>query len=221
MTKTPVTLGSEDFPSKAAAKAYISTEILNNYEVGVPIDLDVHRSVLSGVLDLKDNRDEKVGAGIDYFYVAWKRDFAGDHPVTHDGKTIAIHRISGDDVDFGYTNTIDGSSQAAFVREALRAEIGDLRATYRSSQFRSGPVYDDAGYMIEKDSDAEVRYASPSWGDLTSAFARSVGGWASIETNSGDGTPQVGRRLVSPDVRQRWREFWTAEAHPTLRRKFR
>ena len=80
-------------------------------------------------------------------------------------------------------------------------------------------MYDMAGEPLSSHDEAEVRYGSPSWGALTFGFAREQGGWNAIETTSGDGEAQVGRRLKDDSVRDAWIEYYDANADPQLWKK--
>lgn len=215
MPRHPVELGSRMFPSKAIAKTYIRTEILNGYPLRRPIDNAEHIEVLLDVLRRKPNAAEKIGDGIDHFYVDSTSRFR--NYVRPDAKTIVIHRVRGEDVDFGYERVIDGSSDIDYAKEALRFEIEDLRDAFKFSRFDNGVAFDEeTGDEIADHSEAEVRYREPSWGRLTADFAESIGGWGQIQTHSGDGQAQIGRRLTSPEIRVAWREYWSGNANPVL-----
>lgn len=217
---TPITLGPRDFFSKSAAKTYIGSEILHRYGVGVPIDNQEHIEVLMDVLFLKDNADEKIGGGINYFYVEHTSKFR-DY-VSPDALTLVIRHIDPNerDVDFGYTATIDGADSAAKVKDALRHEAEPLRDRFKFGHFASGEVvHDIEGEPMTEHDQAEVRYGSPTWGEMTFAFAHVHGGWDAIETTSGDGDAQIGRRLVDDGLRTSWLEYWTDNADPILKKK--
>lgn len=215
-----VSLGPRDFPSKSIAKTYISTEILHHYPIGDPITDPEHIAVLMDVLRMKDNADEKIGSGIDYFYVDRTSRF--ENYVAADARTFVIRHTdpAEEDVDFGYTRVIDGGGHVAAVKDALRHEALAQRDAFKFSHFSGGgTVYDVAGEPMTGHEEAEVRYGSPSWGALTYAFVKEQGGWAAIQTTSGDGEAQVGRRLTDASVRDAWIAYYEANADPELWKK--
>ena len=132
----PVSLGPRDFPTKGAAKTYVSTEILHGYPVGVPITKEDHIDVPFDILRRKENSAEKIGTGIDHFYVDYTQKFK--NYVAADSKTIVVHRTSGEDVDFGYGRIIDGSTIVDYVKDALRGALLDYRDDFKFSRFAGG-----------------------------------------------------------------------------------
>lgn len=219
MPSHPVQIGSHLFASKSVAKSYVSMEILHAYAPGTPITDPDHIDTLFDILRRKRNAAEKIGTGIDHFYVTHTSNFRSY--VRPDALTIAIHRTTGRDVDLGYGKAIDNSSEVDHAKDALRHAVQDLRDGFKFSHFGSGsPAYDEEGIELNSHDDSEVRYRNPSWGKLTGDFADSEGGWVNVETHSGGGTnPLVGRRLVSEGQLDRWREYYRANAVPVLSRK--
>lgn len=215
----PVELGPRTFPSKIVARDYVSTEILHGYAIGVPITDPEHVGVLEAVVHRKLNAAEKIGGGIDYFYVAETRSFRPEAKA--EDRCIAIHHLDATepDVDCSYVKAIAGDEQVQFVTDALREGARPLRDAFRASAFSSTPTFDFYGTPLTTLHEAEVRYLSPSWGQLVLDFVQSEGGWSAVETTSGAGAPLIGRRLVDPDVLDRWHAFWRAHADPILVKK--
>lgn len=215
-----IELGPRTFASKTTAKAYVRSEILHSYELGEPITNPEHVGVLEAIVLRKPNAGEKIGDGIAHFYVESTRRFRSYAREEH--RTLVIHHANGDepDVDFSYEKAIDGEGQVDFVDDALRQEAQGLRDGFKFSSFDSGgTVYDYRGEPMTHHSEAEVRYGVPSWAKLVYDFVQSEGGWDAIQTTSGDGDAQIGRRLVDEDVRQRWLEHWHSNADPYLLKK--
>jgi hypothetical protein len=216
-----VELGSRTFPTKGIAKTYIRTEILRAYPIGEPISDPEHVAVLMDVLRRKENAAEKIGSGINYFYVDLTSRFRSY--VRADARTIVIHHRSANevDVDFGYERVIDDSSDVDYAKEALRHAVQDRRDDFKFSHFLDGATpLDQHGTPIESHEHAEIRYVDPDWGQLTSDFAASEGGWVVLETHSGDGVEaQIGRRLISDYLAGKWRDYYDANANPVLSRK--
>lgn len=214
----PIELGPRTFPTRTVAKTYMRVQILNGYEVGDEITNPEHIQILEDLLSRKSNAAEKVGDGISYWFVDLTNEYG--RYVSSDARTVAIMRTDGSKVDFGYTKLIDESEQIDFVQDALRHAVQDKRDAFKFSHFGSGTtIWDDRGAEIETHDLAEVRYSDPTWGRLTRDFADSVGGWDAIETSSGAGEGQVGRRLVSDEIRNTWRDWYEQHAYPYLRRK--
>ena len=220
MTAQRVSIGSHDFASKGIAITWMSQTILGGYDIGETITDPDHIDVLEDLLARKENAAEKIGTGIVYWYIGRTSDFG--RYVSSDAKTVAIHRTSGPDVDFGYTRIIKESAEIEYAKDALRHEILDLRDAFKFGRFGKGvPVYSDlTGEQIANAEDSEVRYRDPSWGKLTKDFAESVGGWPAIESHSGEGQGgQIGRRLVSEKIAEKWRDYYEQNANPVLTHK--
>lgn len=210
-------MGPRAFPNRTVAKTYMSTEILNGYDVGDEISNPEHVAILNDLLRRKPSEAEKVGPGIDHWFVDLTSNYR-DY-VRKDARTIAIRQTDGTRMDFGYTKVIDEGGHVDDVKEALRYAVQDKRDAIKFGAFDSPPVVDEQGDVIADPSECEVRYTGPTWGELTADFADSLGGWDNIETHSGQGVAQVGQRLSSEEVSDRWREYYDDHAVPHITRK--
>lgn len=210
-----MTLPSRTFPTRAAAKEYFRALHNTKYGVGEVVADPIDDKLLRELVELHPRADEKVGPGIDNFFIA--NTMSGDRDFVRPSYTgIWIRDTEGHTRDFSYNTAIDQPSEQAIVKEALRNEIEDLRITFRDQSLRSPVVCPRSGTVMHHWDEAAVVYESPSWSDLTAAFAVSVGGWTSLETDSGDGETKVGRTLRDHDLARRWRTYWQMNAHPLV-----
>jgi hypothetical protein len=190
-------------------------DILRNsgYGVGDEIDDPVHDLMLREVIERHPDRDEKIGVGIDHFYIGLTAD--GDRvAVRPDATGIWLRRTNGERVDFSYQTAIKGGNPKTDAKEAMRLAVEEIRYDYRDAIYAAGGSAYSAltGVEITSHKDAQVIYISPTWGQLTYRFAESEGGWAAIATHSGHGGVRVGGGFEDVEMEQRWLDFHETHA---------
>ncbi len=136
----PFVTPSRTFNSRTEAKNYIRDEILHAYPVGEPIRRGLHHQLLSEVLELHPNADEKIGPGIDYFYVEETWRLPGKEAVGRDERAILVVRTDGEQRDWSYTHVIDRPTPAANVKSALAFALETGRLARRDADCAAGPV---------------------------------------------------------------------------------
>jgi hypothetical protein len=212
MPAQPVTLDSFSWPTQTAALATFRDILRNSgYEVGDRVDNPVHDLMLREVIERHPDRDEKVGVGIDHFYIGLTAD--GDRiAVRPDAIGIWIRRTDGTTVDFSYQTAVRGGNLKTDAKEAMRLAVEEIRYDYRDAIYAAGgPVFSDlTGAEISARPDAQVIYLDPTWGQLTYRFAESEGGWSAIATHSGHGGVRVGGGFEDKALEQRWLDFHAA-----------
>jgi hypothetical protein len=215
----PVQLDSFAWPTQSAAlDAFRAILRSSGYGVGDRITDPVHDLMLREVLERHPDVDEKVGAGVDYFFIGRTQDASGAF-VGRDAIGIWIHRVDGTTIDFSYQTAAKGRSARSDAKEAMRIAVRDTRLAYRDGQYASGtPVTSDiSGAVIADKEDAHVVYLAPEWGQLTYQFARSEGGWAAVKVTAGGGTSaQVGGAFADPVMEARWVAFHARHATTAL-----
>jgi hypothetical protein len=212
----PFVIPSGRFKSRTAAKNYIRDEILHAYPLRQPIPEGTHHQVLSEVLELHSDAAEKIGPGIDYFYVEETWRLLGKETVGKNQRAIIVVRTDGTSRDWSYQHVIDSPTVAANVKSALAFALDDDRIRRRDEDFDSGKEIFCAltGDRIEQKHQADTRHLSPTWSELTSGFAAEHGGWDAIETHSGNGFIFVGRDLEDVDLRNEWLRYYREHANP-------
>ncbi|THG34617.1 DUF3223 domain-containing protein [Glaciibacter flavus] len=95
----PFIVPSQIFSSRSAAKNYIRDEILHAYPLRTRIDRADHHLFLSEVLELHSDAVEKIGPGIDHFYVEETYRLLGKETVGRDKRAIIVVRVDGDTRD--------------------------------------------------------------------------------------------------------------------------
>jgi hypothetical protein len=172
--------------------------------------------MLRELLDLHPDAAEKIGEGVDYFFVGRTRD--GDKfNVRPEATGIWIRRMNGDEVDFSYITCINQHTPESDAKEGLRLAVEDRRLDYREARVENGTFASDiSGAMFAEREDGYVIYEAPTWGQLTFRFAESEGGWDRILVHSGDGAVQIGSHLMDERVHARWLAFYDAHANRQL-----
>lgn len=216
--RIPVVLPSYNWPTKAATEADFQA-ILNTsgYAVYDTITDPNHDQMLRELLDRHPDAAEKIGAGVDFFFIGLTAD--GDKfNVRPDAKGIWIRRVDGSKVDFSYLTAIRKQSPQADAKEGLRIAVDDRRLAYRAKRFAAGtPVVSDiSGTPIANREDGYVVHVSPTWGQLTHSFAMSEGGWTNVKVASGYGAVKIGSTLVDPAMETRWLAFYDKHANPII-----
>lgn len=213
----PVVLPSFRWRSKKEARA--AFRLLHTGGPYAPYDriADPHHDLmLRELLDLHPDANEKIGDGVDHFFVGLTSD--GDKfNVRPDATGIWIKRITGDKVDFSYNTCIDQHTPESDAKEGLRLAVEDRRLDYREARISNGSFASDiSGATFAERQDGYVIYDEPSWGQLTFRFAESEGGWDQILVDSGNGGVQIGSHLMDEGVHTRWLAFYDTHAQMRL-----
>jgi hypothetical protein len=217
MPAIPVVLPSFTWRTKSEALA--AFRLLHTdgpYTAYDRISDPVHDLMLREVLDLHPDAAEKIGVGVEHFYVGLTKD--GDKfNVRPDATGIWIKRTDGSEVDFSYRTCINNHTDESDAKEGLRLAVEDRRLAYRASRIAAGTFHSDiSGAGFASRDDASVYYDNPAWGQLTYRFAESEGGWDKILVHSGAGAVVIGSRLLDAGVETRWLAFWDTHARPQL-----
>lgn len=212
----PFIVPSMAFRSRSAAKNYIRDRILHAYPLRQKIASELHHQLLSEVLELHSSAGDKIGPGIDYFYVEETWRLPGKEAVSRDQRAIIVVRVDGEHRDWSYRHVIDEPTTAANVKSALAFALEEGRLRRRDEDFGTGePIYCYlTGEQIIQKHQADTRHIRPAWRELTAEFAEHNGGWDAIETHSGNGTIFVGRDLEDIELREKWLTFYEEKAHP-------
>jgi len=213
----PFVIPSRTFKSRTAAKNFVRDEILHAYPLRERIPVGTHEQILREILELHSDADEKIGEGIDYFYVQETWRLPGKEAVGRKQRAIIVVRTDGSERDWSYHHVIDSPTEAANVKSALAFAIDDARVRRRDEDFASDsePVYCAlSGELIEQKHQADTRHLSPTWAELTEGFAAEHGGWGAISTHSGNGYVFVGRDVEDEELRNEWLAYYEQRANP-------
>lgn len=213
----PVVLPSFSWGTKKAAlDTFRSLHTGGLYDVYARISDPIHDLMLRELLDLHPDAAEKIGVGVDHFFVGKTSD--GDKfNVRSDATGIWIQRTDGSKVDFSYRTCIISHTPESDAKEGLRLAVEDRRLAYREDRMASGTFSSDlSGKPFAARDDAQVIYNNPTWGQLAYRFAEREGGWEKILVHSGSGAVQIGSHLMDAGVHVRWLAFYDAYAQPGL-----
>lgn len=210
-----IALDSFSWSTKAAAEGAFKAILRDSgYGAYDRITNPVHELMLTELLDRHPDAAEKIGSGVDFFFIGKTSD--GDKfNVSADAIGIWIKRTDGSAVDFSYLTAIRSHTPKSDAKEGLRLAVDDFRMAYRADRFKDGaPVPSDlSGQPIANRDNAHVVYHGPTWGQLTYRFADSQGGWNKIAVHSGKGAVKIGSALVDPGVKARWIAFHNQHAN--------
>ncbi|MFT8592412.1 MAG: DUF3223 domain-containing protein [Bifidobacterium sp.] len=226
----PVDLGEKHFATTTEAKTFFS-EIVNEAKSQgtlpkVIADEEQNR-ILEALLDTKADALNKIGEGLDYFFVDYvikHPDPIAKHPTRKDAVAIFIKRTDGDVMDFGIPGALDNYGknpqliQKAEVKAALRNAIEPDRQKLRQEAFEDAEevICPRTGFRMTNFHQARVINVSPSWGDLTSDFVATVGGWDAIELSVDSDSIQHGKRLSDTSIELKWIEYWKKNSNPII-----
>ena len=119
MPAIPVEIAGVRFAKKGDAMEWCK-ELLNSKTFGERFDGSVHEKLL-GLIELHPEREEKIGCGVDFFFV--------DKSLGHSTRCFWIKRKDGSGVDFSYKHCIDQKGKSAdqdfsaACREAVQKDI--------------------------------------------------------------------------------------------------
>ncbi|MCD2443070.1 DCL family protein [Agromyces sp. SYSU K20354] len=213
-----VVLDSFRWSTRSSAEAAFRAILRDSgYELNAPIDSPEHDQMLRELLERHPDHAEKIGGGVEFFYVGLTKD-GGRSYVRSDARGIWIRRTDGSTVDFSYRTAIYAHSHKSDVKEAMRGAVEGRRIEYRDRRFAtsSPTVSDSSGLPFADEHEARVIYENPTWAQLTYAFAAREGGWDAIAVTSGDGRTAIGTAFRDADVMGRWRDFYDKLAQPLL-----
>lgn len=214
----PIILDTFQWKSKKAAlDAFQQILRGSGYAVYDRVTDEGHDRMLRELVRRHPDAEEKVGAGIDHFFIGKTSD--GDLPyVADDAIGIWIRRTDGSAVDFSYQTAIRNDSAMSNAKEGMRRAVEDRRLAYRDRRFAGdGPVTSDvSSTTFGSRAEACVIYITPTWGQLTSRFAEQEGGWQNLLVHSGAGSIQIGSELLDTAVKERWIAFYDRHARPGL-----
>lgn len=210
MASIPVVLETFRWPTRSAAEASFRGILREaGYAVGDTISNPIHHRMLLELLERHPDHLEKVGLGVEEFFVGRTRDASGVY-VGANAIGIWIRRVDATEVDFSYRTAIRQHSPKSDAKEALRTEVDDRRLEYREARFASREYVqsDLTGESIDNVRDAQVVYMRPTWGQLTFRFAESEGGWDQLFVGpASTGIAAVGSRLADRGQASRWLIF--------------
>jgi hypothetical protein len=211
----PVLLPSRSFATQKSALEYFRS-ILYAYEVGEVVSDPEHQQLLLELAERHKDAEEKRGAGIREFYIG--RTEAGDYGyVSRGARGIWIRRVDGSEVDWSYQTAVRQPSPRASLKDAMRMSVNGRRVRLRDKAFAAGPVTCGlTGQTVASKDMADVIYRDPSWDELVEGFVESMGGWASVDANSGSGTVAIGGRLSDPQTLLAWLAYWDSHARPII-----
>lgn len=210
MAARPVAFGKYSFPSENKAKQECN-RIRDKYLPDRRVSDHADDAFFRALVEEHRHRDEKVGAGIEYFQV--RRNNTLGAKSGNYGVWIKQYGVN-DLVDFGYGGVIrgiadDGAARQERVRidRALRLAIRPMTDQFLSDWRESGQplVSCLSGKTLNPGDPIDVIHDTPRWGDLVRDFTSRVGGLGLIETRRLD--QSLGEVIVSDDLRAFWMEF--------------
>ncbi len=200
MSAQPVCIGTRVYATKSAALDAI--RCIRNEVYARTYTLPWEDSYLRDLIELHPDAEEKIGSGIDYFEAR-----------QNIGGTIGfwIVRVDGSETDFSFIRCLTPASHDVRVRIAMRREVRDQIAEYRSEFFS---LDTDQRCPITNDrltpQTSHVDHYSPTFLNLAHAFAISIGGYPLIAVVAGDSV--YGARFAFEGAAKVWRDYHLEKA---------
>jgi hypothetical protein len=166
-----------------------------------------------GNYDRHPNASEKIGNGIEYFYIGRTID-GGRTGISADAIGFWINRLDQEPVDFSFLTAIRQPSFANDVKDALRTAARPLRDQYFDARFSTDAVdhtSDLTGKPLHQ-ANSQVIYLDPVWNELVNGFVEAEGGWSELEVSHGDGLVLIGGSLRDRAQEARWLEYHRSNA---------
>ncbi|MDN5750191.1 MAG: DCL family protein [Pseudonocardia sp.] len=192
-------LGSHTYPSKSVALAEFRS-ILNGTALDEPLSASAAGMIQLLLRDgYHPEAAEKIGPGIEGVVVRIN---------AYGTRGFWLRRLDGTEVDFSYLVALNGApSVEQGVRIALREEINDQIVTFFDTQtadLARGRVVCELCVTVVGSNGIQVDHAAPTFIELASRFADSLGGWDVIGVEC---VGPTGRRLADRNHARVWWEF--------------
>jgi hypothetical protein len=180
-------------------------DLLSCYEPGDFVVDTEHAQFLRDLLDRHPERDQKVGCGLEAFFV----DVA--HP--HRTNCFWIRRVDGTTTDFSFVQCVRPPTPEQDARDALRAEVRDQVDAFRRSRFcSSSPVRCEITGAVLSHDTCHVDHESPKFRELVDQFAASEGRALSDFATSPTADGVTTETLVDRALAARWKNFHAERA---------
>ncbi|GAA3278614.1 DUF3223 domain-containing protein [Paenarthrobacter aurescens] len=206
----PIVFGNYRFSSENKAKEECK-RIRDKYTPDGRVSDPADDAFFRALVDEHRHRDEKVGAGIEYFQV--RRN--GSLKARSGNYGVWIKQRGVDDlIDFGYGGVIRGLADVGGARQeqarvdrALRLAIRPVTDEFLASWRESGkPLISCLSGEILHSGDAiDVVHDMPRWGELVRGFVARFAETSAIETRRLD--QSLGEVIVSEEIRSSWIQY--------------
>uniref|UniRef100_UPI002F908769 DCL family protein n=1 Tax=Streptomyces virginiae TaxID=1961 RepID=UPI002F908769 len=187
-------IGHRDYPTKKDARETIRA-ILHGYPVGSTVDNEEHHLLLLDLLDMHPRAEDKIGPGVEAFAIAPPQ--RGPHP------GFRVIRTDGTPIDFSYLECLQPRTYRQQVLNVMGDEVKQTKTDYFESRRAAGTLRSDSsGQLLDTANTAVSYFQGPSFNEIATEFAESLGGWEAIELTS-SAEKGLGR-FVDRDLAQRW-----------------
>ncbi|MFD3997151.1 DUF3223 domain-containing protein [Streptomyces sp. NPDC058583] len=121
----------------------------------------------------------------------------GPHP------GFRVIRTDGTHVDFSYLECLKPRTFRQQVLNVMGDEVKQTKTDYFESRRAAGTLHSDSsGQLLDTANTAVSPFQGPSFNEIATEFAESLGGWEAIELTSS--AEQGLGRFVDRDLAQRW-----------------
>ncbi|MFF0479414.1 DUF3223 domain-containing protein [Streptomyces sp. NPDC004284] len=170
-------------------------EVLYRYTVGSIVDGEEDHLLLLDLLDLHHEAAEKIGPGVEAFAIAPPQ--RGPYP------GFEVIRTDGSRIDFSYLTCLKPPTHRQQVLNVMRDEVkATINAYFASRQAAGTLLSDQSRTPLETTNTAVSYFRGPSFVEIAEAFARSAGGWETIELTPST-EPGLGR-FSDRDLARQW-----------------
>ncbi|MGW4049498.1 DCL family protein [Streptomyces sp. NPDC004779] len=182
------------YRTKGDAKEIIRA-ILYSHPVGSTVEDEEHHLLLLDLLDMHPHAEDKIGPGVEAFAIAPPQ--RGPYP------GFRVIRTDGTYIDFSYLECLQPRTYRQQVLNVMGDEVKQTKTDYFESRRTAGTLRSDSsGQLLDSANTAVSYFQGPSFNEIATEFAESLGGWEAIELTS-SAEKGLGR-FVDRDLAQRW-----------------
>lgn len=187
-------IGHRTYRTKGDAKEAVRT-VLYGYPVGSTVDDEEHHLLLLDLLDRHPHAEIKIGSGVEAFAIA--------PPQRGPSPGFRVKRTDGTHIDFSYLECLKPRTYRQQVLNVMGDEVKQAKTDYFESRRATGTLRSDSsGQLLDTTTTAVSYFQGPSFNEIATEFAESLGGWEAIELTS-SAEKGLGR-FVDRDLAQRW-----------------
>ncbi|QYY34914.1 DCL family protein [Ruficoccus sp. ZRK36] len=209
----PVELPSKTFSTTGEATQFFK-DMLGRYSNKHRDRINEKDSVLLYELLLRHpEQEQKIGAGVDYFY----KDKNEDYPT----RGFHLHRVDGSSTDFSYPTCIKGEkpSVGEYFYRACRGAVSDYLTREKNALLDDGMgICPETGELLTKDN-SEYRHTSPTFHELLDSFKNNENLELSYAMFVDDADMQYGVKFLDSSIRGRFINYHRENANMELFKK--
>lgn len=194
----------QSFATKAAFERWLRARV-----AALPLKVELtgrDHELAWAILERRRSRVEKIGPGVDAFWVA---------PDFGSGRSFRLRRVDGTIDSFSWRKAVAEGTQLSFVTAALRVAVWPEIKGFRRAAFeRGGPVLCALTGEVLTEETCEVDHVTEFW-KLRDRWVEGVGGLDAVQVTTVTGDVRAKAVLADPEQLASWLAFH--QEHAELR----